>query len=85
MIYLMFIMMLGHHRSANQLYNNRKITELKDSFYLSSFTNLSTFAFSAQVKVEEQNSDERSGTEEDSDNAAVNAAGMAVRFSFYST
>lgn len=33
---------------------------------------------SAQVKVEEQNSDERSGTEEDSDNAAVNAAGMAM-------
>ena len=29
--------------------------------------------FSAQVKVEEQNSDERSGTEEDSDNA-VNGA-----------
>ena len=31
---------------------------------------------SAQVKVEEQNSDERSGTEEDSDNA-VNAANVA--------
>ena len=31
-------------------------------------------AFSAQVKVEEQNSDERSGTEEDSDNAVNGAA-----------
>ena len=34
--------------------------------------------FSAQVKVEEQNSDERSGTEEDSDNAVNAAVGVGM-------